>query len=200
MQNESAIVSSILNGDIGSFEMLMSLYRNRIYSFLLKMSFSKEDAEDMTQEVFIRVYNNLYQYNSKWCFSTWIFKIAVNVFKSEYSKKKSRDSKKYTDVLNMSAASNTENPEAIFENTETKIEILQMLKSLKIDQRTALVLKYVQGFSYKEIGEILKISPENAKVKVMRAKKALVMCSQITALKRNSGNLDGSTNSQTFPY
>ncbi len=200
MQNESAIVSSILKGDIGSFEILMSLYRNRIYSFLLKMSFSKEDAEDMTQEVFIRVYNNLYQYNSKWCFSTWIFKIAVNVFKSEYSKKKHRDSKKYTDVLNMPAASNIENPEAIFENTETKIEILQMLDSLKLDQRTALVLKYVQGFSYKEIGEILKMSPENAKVKVMRAKKALVMRSQITSLKGNSGNLDDSTSSQTFPY
>jgi RNA polymerase sigma-70 factor (ECF subfamily) len=138
------------------------------------MSFSKEDAEDMTQDVFIRVYNNLYQYNGKWCFSTWIFRIAVNVFKSEYSKKKNRDSKRFTDVLCKSKGWYAENPEAIFENMETKMEILRMLDSLKFDQKAALILKYVQGFSYREIGEILKISPENAKVRVMRAKKMLV--------------------------
>ena len=53
------------------------------------------------------------------------------------------------------------------------MEVLKMLEALKPPQRVALVLKYVQGFSYKEIGEVLNVSPENAKVRVMRAKKYL---------------------------
>lgn len=174
LEQEAQLVSNILNGDIKSFEILMSMYRNRIYNFLLKMTFSREDSEDMTQEVFVRVYNNLYQYNSKWCFSTWIFKIAVNVFKTEYYKKKNRESKNIKDILNASIYTSATDPERAFENMETKLEVLKMLDSLKVDQKMALVLKYVQGFSYKEIGEVLKMSPENAKVRVMRAKKSLV--------------------------
>lgn len=173
MEKEVQLVSNILSGDIKSFEILMSMYRNRIYNFLLKMTLSKEDSEDMTQEVFVRVYNSLYQYNSKWCFSTWIFKIAVNVFKTQYSKKKYRDSKESIDKLNNYQFSQIEEPEKVFENMETRLEVLKMLDSLKLDQKMALVLKYVQGFSYKEIGQVLKMSPENAKVRVMRAKKLL---------------------------
>ena len=167
------LVFNILNGDIKSFEILMDMYRSRIYSFLLKMTFSKEDAEDMTQEVFVRVYNSLYQYNSKWCFSTWIFKIAVNVFKTEYTKKKNRSYKESQSLLSNQRISNITEPEKVLENIETKMEVLKMLEDLKVEQRLALVLKYVQGFSYKEIGEVLKVSPENAKVRVMRAKKYL---------------------------
>jgi RNA polymerase sigma-70 factor (ECF subfamily) len=174
LETEAQLVSNILNGDIKSFEILMSMYRNRIYNFLLKMTFSREDSEDMTQEVFVRVYNNLYQYKSKWCFSTWIFNIAVNVFKTEYAKKKNRGSKKFQDKLNLPEFSRITDPERVFENMETRLEVLKMLDSLKVDQKMALVLKYVQGFSYKEIGDVLKMSPANAKVRVMRAKKLLV--------------------------
>lgn len=173
VDKEAMLVSNILSGDITSFEILMDMYRNRIYNFLLKMTFSKEDSEDMTQEVFVRAYNSLYQYNSKWCFSTWIFKIAVNVFKTEYSKKKNRESKRVQDMLVNQQFSNITEPERALENIETKMEVLKMLEALKAPQRVALVLKYVQGFSYKEIGEVLKVSPENAKVRVMRAKKHL---------------------------
>jgi len=140
------LVSDILNGDIKAFETLMDMYRNRIYNFILKMTFSREDSEDLTQEVFIRAYNNLYQYNSKWCFSTWIFKIAVNVFKTDYTKKKNRASKKFQGILNDHQLSDNMDPAIAFENIETRMEILKMLDSLKVDQRAALVLKYVQVF------------------------------------------------------
>jgi RNA polymerase sigma-70 factor (ECF subfamily) len=173
VEKEAMLVSNILSGDIKSFEILMDMYRNRIYNFLLKMTFSKEDSEDMTQEVFVRAYNSLYQYNSKWCFSTWIFKIAINVFKTEYSKKKSRESVKFQEMLVNQQFPNITEPERALENIETRMEVLKMLEALKAPQRAALVLKYVQGFSYKEIGEVLKVSPENAKVRVMRAKKHL---------------------------
>ena len=173
VDKEAMLVTNILSGDITSFEILMDMYRNRIYNFLLKMTFSKEDSEDMTQEVFVRAYNSLYQYNSKWCFSTWIFRIAVNVFKTEYSKKKNRESKNIQDILVNQQFSNITEPERALENIETRLEVLKMLEALKAPQRVALVLKYVQGFSYKEIGEVLNVSPENAKVRVMRAKKYL---------------------------
>ncbi|MCX7745775.1 MAG: RNA polymerase sigma factor [Clostridia bacterium] len=174
MEKENVLIRNILNGDIGSFETLIAMYRNRIFNFLLKMTLSKEDSEDLTQEVFIRVYNNLYQYNNKWCFSTWIYKIAVNVFKTEYIKRKNRNLAKVEEMLNESQAYLYRDPEALLENRENKMEIIKMLDSLRVDQKAALILKYVQGFSYKEIGEILKMSPDNVKMRVLRAKKELV--------------------------
>lgn len=88
VDKEAMLVSNILSGDITSFEILMDMYRNRIYNFLLKMTFSKEDSEDMTQEVFVRAYNSLYQYNSKWCFSTWILKLQLTCLKPSIARKK----------------------------------------------------------------------------------------------------------------
>lgn len=151
MEKEAQLVSNVLNGDLKSFEVLMSMYRNRIYNFLYKMTLSREDSEDMAQEVFVRVYNNLYQYNSKWCFSTWIFKIAVNVFKTEYQKKKARESKNSQYILNSSINSAATDPERVLENMETKLEVLK----IKVMRAKKSLVKSYSGFKGGIIREML---------------------------------------------
>lgn len=83
---DNMLVESTLKGDVNSFEELVSFYQGRIFNFLSKMTATREDAEEITQEVFIKVYKNLYKYNCKWSFSTWIYRIAVNTLRSEYKK------------------------------------------------------------------------------------------------------------------
>ena len=70
-----------------AYSELVLKYKDRIFAFLLKMTLSKEDAEELLQEVFINVYKQLYRYDSNWSFSTWIYKIAANAFITSTRKK-----------------------------------------------------------------------------------------------------------------
>jgi len=85
---DEVLVRKVLEGDISSFTVLVKRYQDRLYSFLPKITYSKEDAEEILQDVFLRAYKYLYRYNEKWSFSTWIYKIAANTYKSGYKKRK----------------------------------------------------------------------------------------------------------------
>jgi len=85
--DESTLISNTLNGDIQSFALLVQAYQGQLYNFIYKMTKSKEDAEDILQDVFVKVYNNLYKYNKNYRFSTWIYTITVNTIKSTYKKR-----------------------------------------------------------------------------------------------------------------
>jgi len=63
-ERDNILIESTLKGNINSFEELMTLYQGKLFNFLLKMTSSREDAEEITQEVFIKVYNNLYKYTT----------------------------------------------------------------------------------------------------------------------------------------
>jgi RNA polymerase sigma-70 factor (ECF subfamily) len=166
------LVTSILNGNLDSFSILVSKYENRLFNFLLRLTSSREDSEEILQETFIRVYSYLYRYDSKWQFSTWIYSIAVNSFKDFYKKKKRRHTEYYdysSDYLQDSFTP----IEDTYETKELYDKVVKLINGLKEDQRTALILKCIQGFSYNEIAKILDISPDNARMKVFRARQSI---------------------------
>lgn len=166
------LVNNILNGDSESFSILVQLYQNRLYNFFLKLTFSKEDAEEILQDVFLRVYKYLYKYNDNWDFSTWIYKIAINTYKSSYKKNKKHNCNVcYEQVTNL--CSLDYDPEHSYEVKEKYKEIVKMFDCLKDEQKVAFLLKHIQGFSYKEIGHVMCISDQAAKMKVQRAKQIL---------------------------
>ncbi|OPZ94638.1 MAG: RNA polymerase sigma factor CarQ [Firmicutes bacterium ADurb.Bin419] len=171
---DNILVENTLKGDVNAFEELVSSYQGRILNFLSKMTAAREDAEEITQEVFIKVYNNLYKYNSKWSFSTWIYRIAVNTLRSEYRKvKKAKDIDYYASIPEL-PASFSDYPDIAYEIKEKRVEIIKIIDQLKEDQKTALLLRCMQDFSFSEIGDILGISPEAAKMKIQRAKQTVI--------------------------
>lgn len=172
-ERDSMLVESTLKGNIDSFEELMSLYQDKLLNFISKMTASQEDAEEITQEVFIKVYKNLYKYNNKWSFSTWIYRIAINTLRSEYRKVKNiKNVDYYTNVPDL-PANIIDYPDVAYEIKEQRVEIIKLIDQLKEDQKTALLLRCMQDFSFKEIGDILGISPEAAKMKIQRAKQTI---------------------------
>jgi RNA polymerase sigma-70 factor (ECF subfamily) len=173
VNNDAVLIEISLNGDIEAFSALVCKYQDRLYNFFMKMNLSREDSEEIVQEVFIKVYNNLYRYNSNWSFSTWLYRIAVNTLRSEYKKKKKiRLIDYYADIQEV-AGSSLVLPDESFEIKEQTQEIIKLIDSLSHDQKLAFTLRYVQDFSFKEIGDILGISPEAAKMKIQRAKQTL---------------------------
>lgn len=173
LDTDEILISNALKGDMDSFSNLVLKYKNRIYTFLLKMTLSKEDAEELLQEVFISIYKNLYRYNNTWSFSTWIYRIAANSFNNFYKRRKRTP--RFDDIHDISdiSCSFEDCPEVIYEMRENYSQVVRLINQLKPDQKMALILKHVKGFSYKEIGRILDISPEAARMKVQRAKESI---------------------------
>ncbi|ADU73224.1 MAG TPA: RNA polymerase sigma factor [Hungateiclostridium thermocellum] len=184
-ERDNILIESTLKGNINSFEELMTLYQGKLFNFLLKMTSSREDAEEITQEVFIKVYNNLYKYNNRWSFSTWIYRIAINTLRSEYRKAKNVKSVDYYTNVSELPANFSDYPELAYEMKERQKEIIKLIDELKEDQKTALLLRYMQDFSFKEIGDILGISPEAAKMKIQRAKQSI--CKKYEELEKDGG-------------
>ena len=171
MIEEKVLVKSTLQGDISAFEEIVDAYKNRLFSFLVKLTLSRQDAEEIMQEVFIRAYTHLEKYDERWMFSTWIFRIALNTYKTWQ-----RNAKRHQTLpISEEIVGRTEsgNPEKAFEMNELRREIILLIQSLKEKQRIPLILKYVKGFSYHEIGQILGISEDAAKMKVFRARQTI---------------------------
>jgi len=181
LNRDNVLIENVLKGNADSFSILVQCYQDQLYKFIYKLTVSREDTEDILQEVFIRVYNNLYRYNSRWSFSTWLYNIAVNVFKTQYRKKKKNPESMVNEVIDYLSCSISDCPDVVYEMKEQRALIVKLINGLKNDQKIALVLKHVQGFSYKEIADILEVSPEAAKMKVQRAKK--IICEKFDDMK-----------------
>jgi RNA polymerase sigma-70 factor, ECF subfamily len=169
---DELLVSKVLNGERDAFDILIRKYQGIIYNYIFKMTLSKEDSEDIIQEVFIKAYKNLYKLENKERFYSWLFKIAVNTMNT-FLKSKKTYSTLEENLLSNIKSNTKDTPEGVLQIKEENIEVLARLSVLSDDDRNAIVLKYVQGFSYKEVGEILGIKEETVKTKVFRAKKKL---------------------------
>lgn len=185
---DETLIEKVLAGECQAFEILIKKHQGVIYNYLYKITLSKEDAEDITQEVFIKAYNKLYTFEKKANFSTWLFKIAVNTLNDNFKKKKVFELEKEEAMMSIKC-SERDIPEEALSLKEKKLEILRLLEGLTLEQKNAIILKYVRGFSYKEIGKVLGVSEESAKMKVYRARKKL--CST-----RSSNTIEGSVLSE----
>lgn len=172
MITDSVIIDEVLSGNKRAFEILVKKYQIIIYNYILRITLNKEDSEDITQEVFIRAYKNIYQLKDKDNFGNWLFKIAVNAINTNFK------CKKRFEVLDEKFTNNVEcdlidTPEEVVKIKEKNIELLKKLEILNNDEKNAMILKYINGFSYREISEIMGIKEDTIKMKVFRAKKKL---------------------------
>ena len=173
MNKEDYLIENSLKGDKESFENLVNMYKDRIYCFILKMTLSREDSDDLLQETFICVYKNLYKYNNKWNFSTWIYKIAVNLLKNHWKKKKRTYGRELYQSITENLYSIYNDPETEFESKEDYIEIVRIINQLDYDQKVAFVLRYARDLTITDIAAIIGTSPENVKMRIHRARKKI---------------------------
>lgn len=172
MLTDVLLVTKVLNGERDYFDILIKKYERVIYNYIFNITLNKEDSEDIVQEVFIRAYKSLYKLENKANFYSWIFKITINTMNTHFNRKKQYIPLEDNLLIDVSCDIN-DTPEEIFKIKEENKQLLQKLSVLNQDQRNAIILKYVQGFSYKEIAEILQIKEETVKIKINRGKKKL---------------------------
>jgi len=169
------------DGDEHAFRRLFAKYQIPIINFCFRFCSDRTLAEDLAQDTFIRVYKAAERYKPKARFSTWIYKIAVNVCLNESRKQKykyniqSMDQPKRTDENRLPEYTDENAPttNGIMEAKEREAIIKQALTHLPEQQRMAMVLRTSNDFSYDEIADQMSVSKGKVKTLIFRARKQL---------------------------
>ncbi len=171
-------------GDIGAFEQLFDRYKQRIANFVYQFLGKHHLAEDVTQLVFIKVYQKLDKYKPSGKVSSWIYRIAANQAKDELRKLKRRP----TVSLNAPVGSEEEGvrelgdfllmdettrPDYLLREKELLLQIKKGLSEMKPKYREVILLCDYQGMSYEEAAEVLQITKTNVSAILCRARKKL---------------------------
>lgn len=152
--------------------------KTMVYNLALSFLQNTEDAEDITQEVFIEVYNSFYKFNGNSTISTWIYRITVNKA-LDFIRKKKR--KKRFSIINRLFATEEfdiesnqiahfDHPGVLMEQKENARLIFKLIDELKENQKTAFILFHLEDLSQKQIAEIMGISTKAVELLVRRAK------------------------------
>jgi RNA polymerase sigma-70 factor (ECF subfamily) len=168
--NEIELVRNAQKGDGSGFKQLFDLNVNRIYAFCLRMSASTQLAEEITQDVFVKAWENLHKFRGESKFSTWLHSIAINEFLTQKRTQK-RFMQRFTttdDVLKYDRRG--ERPEIHF---NTNIDLENAISSLPEQAKMVLILHDIEGYRHKEIAETLNIKVGTSKAHLHRARKIL---------------------------
>jgi len=173
------IIESCLLGNTKVFSRLIDSYKNMVYNLSYRMSNNPQEAEDISQEAFLRAFQSLAHFNPSYKFSTWLYQITLNIIRDRFKKKElnyvSLDTPVETDdsELYPQPADFTNNPEQIIDQQEKTQAIQQAILSLPLKYREIIVLRHLQDLSYIEIANILKLPAGTVKVRLYRARELL---------------------------
>lgn len=183
-QAVASLVERCLSGDASAWEQIVQQYSRRIYNICYRFAGSTDDAEDLTQEVFIRMYRTLNSYDtSRGAFVTWVTTITRNLLVDHFRRSKME---RMTDSLD-AAPSGDENaltlgeqipdqgpaPEVEVQRVETKQVVHQALQKLSPDLREAVILRDLQDMDYRDIAAVLKVPEGTVKSRINRGRTEL---------------------------
>ena len=172
---DKEILIKAQNGDLESFETVYRQSAGFVYSVAWRMVNNKQDAEEVTQEVFLSVYHNLKSFTFKSSFKTWVYRVTVNC-SINYIKKMNRERyriKEYGKSLTHEGKTFSQ-PEVEELITNKESIISSLLRRLDPDQRACTVLRNIEGLSYRQISEVLKVNINTVRSRLKRAREKLL--------------------------
>ena len=164
------IIKACLDGNPNHFSELVSRYKNLVYGVIIRMVIDKEEANDLTQEVFIKVYRNLDKYYPEFKFSTWIIRITTNhVIDSRRKKRHQAISLDEGHDLALGGPS----PETQYIEKESAGALRNIIENLPDMYKIPIVLYHQQGLSYQEIADTIEEPLSKVKNRIFRGRKIL---------------------------
>lgn len=176
---EKRLTERAKRGDREAFAELIEIYKDKIFQLAYRMVGNRQEAEDIAQETFLRVYANLHQYNESYKFSTWIYRIATNLCIDRGRKKRpdfSLDEQaEGTEGLDWYSrlASQDKTPEEKVVTQELQETVQEALNELAPKYRSIMILRYIEDLSLQEISEVLKLPVTTIKTRIHRGREAL---------------------------
>lgn len=163
-------IEKVKKGQTQYFSYIVEKYQDVVFSIALKVLKNRDDAEEMAQESFIKVYNSLHTFKGKAKFSTWIYRITYNNCISEIRRRKIKFAS--TDDVEVKDEGSEINLDGIPEENRTKY-VKAALEKLPEEEYTLVLLYYFEDQSIEEISKVTGLSDSNTKVKLHRARKKL---------------------------
>src|SRR3989339_915170 len=178
MISEDKIIERVLDGETDMFRLLVERYHERIFILSRGFVHQLQDAEDITQETFLRAFISLGSFRGSSEFSTWLYRIGIN---SAYTFLRKRNRKSIPEFYTQKIAALTdfitstkpENPQTIMSGKQTEEIIYKEIDNLPVTQKTAFILSRLDGLSQKEIAEIMSLSVQAVDSLIQRAKRQL---------------------------
>jgi RNA polymerase sigma-70 factor (ECF subfamily) len=164
------IIEDVLKGDGEQFGEIIGRYKNGVYSICMRMVGDAEEARDLSQETFIKAYNNLLKYNPEYKFSTWIFKIATNL-SIDYLRRKKHQALPLDEKMSMPY--DTASAEDMYLHSCNKDEIERVIQELPTDYKALVILYHKEGLSYQDICDVMKLPMSKVKNRLHRARSML---------------------------
>lgn len=173
LAEETALIDCIVSGQSSQFEILVGNYQQRIYATLLGMLGSPQDAEDVTQEIFITAFRKLDQFERRSSFYTWLYRIAFNAA-IDLQRRKKRAKNQFVGSNNVdltqTADLHAESAASVVIAKETATQVQLALSRLDEERRNIIVLRDLQGVDYAEIASMLDIPIGTVRSRLHRAR------------------------------
>lgn len=175
--DELKIVNRVSNNPEAFWEIIEE-YQSKLLRYIMRLSdISYEEAENLLQDIFIKVYRNINAYDSKLSFSSWIFRIAHNTTIDHFRKNQkmtwniSLDDEEFSNLVN--SLTDWANPHVDLSKKDVRDCVQKWLSLLSQEYKEMLLLRYMENYSYEEISDILKIPVWTVWTLISRAKKQL---------------------------
>lgn len=173
---DEALVDKARAGDFAAFEKLFERHRTMVYRYAYQMAPRRDDAEDVVQEVFVRAYQNLHRYRDEAKFTTWLLRIATNLGTDRArmsQRRQNLEQQEAAGALTWMTEGVTDDPVHNLEAARRVDALRKGLNALPVHHRSVIVLRDIEEREYPEIAEILGCSVGGAKLRVLRARRAL---------------------------
>lgn len=167
MNSEFDIVRDIAKGSTGALAKLYTLYSDKVYNTALSYCKNFKDAEDITHDVFLKIYKNASQFKGKSSLNTWIYRIAINTSINHLSTRKRKSFENITVHLDPIEFNH---PGVMLEQKEHSTILFKVIESLPERQKTAFILSYIEFLPRQEVAEIMETTLKAVESLLQRAK------------------------------
>ncbi len=162
-KQENETIQSVLNGDREKFTLFVDKYKGPVYNLVYRLTGNVHDAEDLSQETFIKTYRSLNRFKTNKKFFPWLYTIAINLTRNHLKKKKPLPVGSVDHL-----PTDKRNPEQDVSKLQEAEALARHIQRLPVSLREAIILRYYHYLSFEEISQVLCISISAAKMRVYR--------------------------------
>ncbi|MDP9230299.1 MAG: RNA polymerase sigma factor [Bacteroidota bacterium] len=177
--NEWNLIEQLKRGDETAFKTIVQTWQDMVYNTAIGIVQNAEDAEDIAQEVFVKVYESIKDFKGESKLSTWIYRITISKA-LDHERRKNRK-KRFAFIKSLFGTNNEviihppdfHHPGVVMDNKQNASILFKAIKELPVNQRTAFTLNKLEGLSYQEVSDVMNTSASSVESLLHRAKKNL---------------------------
>lgn len=175
INNEQKIINQIIAGDTNAFAILVDNYKDLVFTLALRMLKNREEAEEISQDAFIKIFKSLNKFKGDSKFSTWVYRVTYNTCLDRIKKNKRSQVHVTIDEFTEHHIKTIDNALDMMEDEERKEAVQNCLQQLPSEDSFLLTLYYFEEQSLEEISKITGLTANNVKVKLFRSRKKLAV-------------------------